>query len=523
MYLTDMIGAEIKDWIPEDEMLKDSKNIVVNAGTGTGKSTLIIEELLPQVQQALYLTPRTALNKDIYSRISRNSEFVFKNFRVLNYQKIEELIKTGYKKKLLTFIQCFCPLIIADEYHYFTQDSDFNPYTCLSFDFIKNCYGSKLFLSATGECMHSEVLQKELEIDEIIEYQQDYKHVDKLYFYQNRNKCKTDSERPDFARDKILELIGTEPECKIVYFVNSISCIEELYANDAVRSVADFYFSPSRLTTEKRREIFTEDAVHAIGDGMQSFDKRVLITTTALDVGVDLKDPQIKYLFIDVKDIGRAKQCLGRKRPVDDEDMCTVYVHDLQPWKLRSELNLLEQAIIKAEYEKLRLEAEEFDSESKLYETHLSDYAYNRDLEQYSCTYTDWIHSNGQTNFNHIKFVRLKEKFHMYSAIMKQGYKDAFCQETGLESSGYFSTRREVIQRDEEALNQFLDDNIGVELDKEAQLKLAELCCVPNSRGTGYVKQASKLEAFLLKKYNLILTVNRKKKVWQLRKEELDE
>lgn len=252
------------------------------------------------------------------------------NIEVKTYQCLEEMIRTGSSEKWRKEIQRSCPLIIVDEYHDFTQDSDFNSDTHLSFDFIKGSKGTKIFLSATGDCMYSEILSKELDLYQTINSPSDYRYIKNLYFYQNTVKTHSQAGKNDFAREKILELSNKDPNSKIVYFVNSLQKLEELYHDPEIRPISHFFFSKSRAKTRNQRDMLDEKPVKKGSDGIQTFEKQILITTTALDVGVDLKDPQIKYLFLDISDVNVAIQCLGRKRPVNEQDTCEVYIYDIE-------------------------------------------------------------------------------------------------------------------------------------------------------------------------------------------------
>lgn len=529
-YLIEKIGNSYHEWIQPID-IKDSlaenisleeKNIILNAGTGTGKSTFVIDKLIDDsfVNNVLYFTPRTALSTDIYERINLKPFYdpYFNPVQIKTYQRLEEMIQTGSSEKWRKEIQQSCPLIIIDEYHYFTQDSDFNPNTHLSFDFIKKCQGTKIFLSATGNCMYSDVLSKELNIQEVIWVPPDYSYIKNLYFYQNTAKSHRQTERNDFAREKILELSNKDPNSKIVYFVNSLQKLEELYHDPEIRPISHFFFSKSRANTRNQRDMLDEKPVKKGSNGIQTFEKQILITTTALDVGIDLKDPQIKYLFLDISDANVAIQCLGRKRPVNEQDTCTVYIHDIEKWKFTREKKRLESAFLKALYERKLLEFKSFNPSHRRYKRYLERYANNTELAPYSCCYIDWIDSHGEVKFNRLKFARLKERYKTCKAISKIGYKAFFCQATKLNADAYFRTEHPTLQRNEVLLQRFLQANMGVPLYEEGRNKLAELCCVPDSRRNHYLKQASKIRPFLETEYGITLEDVRKKGYWMLKK-----
>lgn len=120
--------------------------------------------------------------------------------------------------------------------------------------------------------------------------------------------------------------------------------------------------------------------------------------------------------------------------------------------------------------------------------------------------------------FNRLKFARLKERYKTCKVISKIGYKAFFCQATKLKADAYFRTERPTLQRNEVLLQRFLRANMGVPLYEEGRNKLAELCCVPDSRGNHYLKQASKIRPFLETEYGITLEDVRKKGYWMLKK-----
>lgn len=53
-----------------------------------------------------------------------------------------------------------------------------------------------------------------------------------------------------------------------------------------------------------------------------------MFTTPVLDNGINIKDEQVKHVFIELYDLTEFIQCLGRKRRIDEEDTITLYFLD---------------------------------------------------------------------------------------------------------------------------------------------------------------------------------------------------
>ena len=55
-----------------------------------------------------------------------------------------------------------------------------------------------------------------------------------------------------------------------------------------------------------------------IKDG--ALQKKILFSTTALYNGIDIKDPSIKHILLEIWDPADIEQAFGRKKPVDAAD-----------------------------------------------------------------------------------------------------------------------------------------------------------------------------------------------------------
>lgn len=112
VYMSDLIGDAYTTW-------KDCL-VILNGGTGSGKSYFVINVLIPyyvnQNKQILYLCNREKLEYQIKPQINH-----YPPVTVWTYQRLQAKLR---KKKNLPKYD----LIVSDECHYFWTDAKFNSY-----------------------------------------------------------------------------------------------------------------------------------------------------------------------------------------------------------------------------------------------------------------------------------------------------------------------------------------------------------------------------------------------------------
>ena len=162
--VTEKIGDAYKKW-------DERACIFIDAPTGSGKTTFILETLLPYFckkdKRILYLVNRRILKKQLEDKISDLSYEQQAVIKIGLYQEIEGVIcevqnRKSYKgdqevtedqghsiNQLEEFSKCDC--VVCDECHYFLADSNYNTNTSMSFRWIQDKFQNKLsiFMSAT--------------------------------------------------------------------------------------------------------------------------------------------------------------------------------------------------------------------------------------------------------------------------------------------------------------------------------------------------------------------------------------
>lgn len=333
-----MVGDAFKGW--------KNGRVLFDAGTGTGKTSFIINQLLPwalerskkegRLIKILLLCNRVSLKSQSIRKIiecgvgidltqydspdaldemelnASNSRFI----RVWTYQKIEywQQRKPEWVKKWLdsyTYIVC-------DEAHYFVADSGFNHTTELSFQCIERLVPEKvvIYMSATGRLLFDRWDEDGSILPERYYYiPKNYDHISQVYFFYR-----------DAGRQDILDHLPADE--KAVVFVTKRDTLEEM--KKKYGDFASYYCS-------KHHKDGPIDALEDCINPDGTLRKRILFTTTALYNGVDIKDRALKHLIIEQWDPIEVIQEIGRKRPLDADDTCKLYLRA----KCREELRQL--------------------------------------------------------------------------------------------------------------------------------------------------------------------------------------
>lgn len=309
---SELIGDVYKSW--------DNTRVILDGGTGTGKTYFTLNVLGKYAQQnnkiILYLCNRSKLKEQTYKDVKKLK--LHSTVYVTTYQSLQNRIK--HKEKLPHY-----DYIIADECHYFTNDALFNEYTDLAYRYLKEQQDNVvIYISATAKVYFHWMKQKEMVVPEhYFLIPKDYSYVDKVYFYDKKYLI------PQI--DKILE---EEQDSKIIVFCNSVKRMLELH--EKYGNLAKYFASKNAKKVESIRD---ENCIYEHSDGTITFDSRILITTKVLDNGVNIKDKRVKHIFSEILDADSAIQALGRKRQISEDDTCTFYLKDYSGQAIQGLIN----------------------------------------------------------------------------------------------------------------------------------------------------------------------------------------
>lgn len=314
-YYSDIISTE-----QIDKWYKNRDIVCLNGGMGAGKSQFVFDKVLKRalqrddVEQIIILSNRAKLKEQLQKRY---------NLSIASY---EELLYWGDKRgfMLITTYQAFDmftqsvqdmkdsvkwkwietdkTIIICDEFHYFLGDS-WNGTTsnCLDKVMLYNC--NTYLLSATATETLKYIKTKYRRDIEVIPLQTDYSHII-LKSYSELTARNTAT-----AQQIIEEVLNTSDTAKVLYFRNNKGLIETMQTNILLSygDVVQVCKSGDNTATDNNHKLL----------------KRVTLTTSTLDNGIDIIDDDLQVIIIDLIDLYSVIQAIGRKRTTTPT---TIYI-----------------------------------------------------------------------------------------------------------------------------------------------------------------------------------------------------
>ncbi len=314
-YIADEIKEDYTTW-------RQGMCVYMTATTGTGKTTFILKTLYKYAVDnklpMLYLVNRKILKKQILEELLdiqnklENSDSIgnaTRYIKVMTYQELEE--KLLVDNTMYSYYDNYF-YIVADECHYFLNDSAFNPKTGLSYDFLIRANGQcRIFISATMDRFRRYTQERINQYSQwkplyggvvypgIKEYtsKPDYSYINFDYFYDE---------------EEIVDAVKESKKEKWLIFIDNKEKgkdLKKVLDEEEIESV----FIDAEYNSER-----TEREVERIVRYKQSI-SQVLIATSVLNNGISLVDEKLKNIVIcaDIKE--EFLQMLGRKRCKKDE------------------------------------------------------------------------------------------------------------------------------------------------------------------------------------------------------------
>lgn len=323
-YLNELIGEDYKCW--------NSKKVFLTAPTGMGKTTFIIETMLPYLngrgKKMLILCNRKLLRTQYwYDLVSRYDNYVKleKCIEIMTYQQLSENVRSGCKVDML-FNEYDC--IVCDECHYFYADSDFNSfgtYALLQAVVLAGICKTVIFMSATmkevGPLIKETVLNcaYKLSREKDPDYYSYGQIVEKDYSYLTDYSHITCYAVED---EETLCQVLAESDKKSVLFIDDKAYAERIKTSlektGEVSSKEIAILNAENLDSDCNRSLIEKLAID------HKVTCKILITTSVLDNGVSICDDLVGNMVIITESEISFKQMLGRFRTKDGAT-CNLY------------------------------------------------------------------------------------------------------------------------------------------------------------------------------------------------------
>lgn len=353
-----------------EEIREDNRRfawILLKAGTGQGKTSAIIEDLLPYAmergERILYLVNRKALKIEIRQRIKKYAAmhlgyagFIDCYIKVVSYQDIEQML-LGVGRTVIG--RGSYQYVVADEIHYLDSDSQFNTNTQLTFEWLMwfDANVVRIFMSATPETVENVIYQGIIERDEKIRNELRIDSCNNAWITKDENYYGYGILR---VKQPILYKIGKYEEVSEQFveiknvdlqtdysYIQPHVLTDEKAAISAIKQINEkekiLLFAPS--ITEGRKildKLISEDMDVEYVDSSYRWDHetgdvyshisishkskaRILISTAVIDNGIDILDPDCHNLFIFATEREAFMQMLGRRR-VREGEIVNLYI-----------------------------------------------------------------------------------------------------------------------------------------------------------------------------------------------------
>lgn len=446
-----MTNKMVSDIISKDDIKKwDNGSIVtIKAGTGVGKSYFIKNTLYEYAKEnnkkILMLLHRVNCLQQFKGELIEDDKLDIINIRT--YQSIEALQSKGIDFNFAKY-----DYIVCDEFHYFMSDASFNKTTDISLNTILNQTKKiRIFMSATGFYMKNYIsnIKKLNTTDYDVDINYDF--IEQLEFFNT-----------DGTLELLINNIIKNKEKAIIFIQSATKAYElhEKYSKYSMFNCSESDKHYSKVDNDKKESLLINER----------FEESLLITTTALDAGVNIIDRDLKHIIVDVDNVGSLTQCIGRKRVrwLDKEtgewvsEKVNVYIKNISNQRLGGKLKHINERLEKAIY---------------LRNNTLQEYIqkYGRDGDSSNIVYDDYSIENNEAikKVNELMYFKSlidRENIKKMLKKGKGGYMKFISEEFNKEDGLLIEDTMEI-----ETMQGLLEDMVGKKLYKDDQKVLIDI------------------------------------------------
>lgn len=338
-YVSDALKDEFQNWTAD-------RSVFLAAPTGAGKNRFIETVLIPfcrrNGKRILLLSNRVALGRQEKRRLATifgmekvlvdytdtglDKVTEFGNLEVISFQQLECWINHR-DSRLGKLKQTHFDYVVIDEAHYFLTDCNFNSRTDISLDFIGKQFQNsvRIYMTATPFEIFP-VLKKSDMIRLIDENENAYFTYRNWLLYEFQADYSWIHPYAFESLEDLVDIVERKNE-KWLIFVDSIDKGSEL--KTLLKGDTSFITSQSKNEGNESNSEFMQIVKE------EKCDRQIIITTSVLENGVNIKDRNIKNVAIFSNDKIQFLQMLGRVRRYSGASI-NLYIPNLKMEKVNA-------------------------------------------------------------------------------------------------------------------------------------------------------------------------------------------
>lgn len=481
-------GASISDALTEEIPFWEPRNpVFIDAPTGFGKTTFVIKQLIPAAmasgKNVLLLSNRVALNVQVKRTFMKefNSHYLktlsedgvreqedFGCVKIISYQSLGERLKNCSKDIAFKEWVSKVGFVVADEAHYFAADALFNAWTGFPLHKIVEVFrhAVRIYMTATANEVRNHIAQIEESLGQTR--------------YERYQFCLSVNPNAALFYNGPRKMVYYKFEADFTYidlhFVSKLDCLSDTICKsndktlvfvDNIKKGKEFAdkleeaLSPNNALSDSNQEDWRNKVIYLDASSKQTpawqelieaekFEARCLVTTKALDNGININDAALTSVVISTDDQVDFIQMLGRKRRADGEKIQLYVVVPSKSGLQFRKKKIDEHLDMASEYLRTKNKGAIL---QKIYMQGKS--------EEYNTLFP--MNNDGAIYLNDVAYIKLQRKLNLYEAILSDAttFEESVAGWLGKTYTSPETMRAELVA--------FLESNIGSPLDETKQ------------------------------------------------------